>query len=483
MVGAAAAAASLGSLILLVSGQRTPWSVGLLCALTSWACSCLYHGLKVGPFSLPLLYLGVMGMFHLPLVPLVALGVDIPADTGWILTDSVGSALLLFAVACGSFVGGSMLQPLVAPVSAWAPRPDSNIVLLQTGVALWVVATFMLAVGAWQLNLFNANYAEFWATEADPRLFGVGILFALLASILVAVGAAPRWIPLGAAVFLAVLMPIVIFGFRGQVVVYCIAGVPLWYLKRPEFAKRAAAFALLAVVFGSPIIRVTRVSTDMSFREVLEQATPLSFLAETGYSLRALSETILLVDRRVTDLWMGASYVEAARRITPNLGTDRSVVQGVPTAPAHFLVYKIEPWLWKRGFGYGYSAVAEPYLNFGVPGVVGFFVLLGLGLSYCNTILGRNPYVTAWIGCAFGSLLWTARNDFTNFVRPAAWAAAIVLAAYVIETMAAALRRYGAGAGRDPPGAREPGAVPTWRRGYSGDPLVDRRPKRWGPRA
>jgi len=49
----------------------------------------------------------------------------------------------------------------------------------------------------------------------------------------------------------------------------------------------------------------------------------------------------------------------------------------VKMAPADWITYRLNRWKFDNGQGVGFSAVAEPYLNFGTAGVVLFFVFLG----------------------------------------------------------------------------------------------------------
>ncbi|MGA8234391.1 MAG: O-antigen polysaccharide polymerase Wzy, partial [Candidatus Acidiferrales bacterium] len=71
--------------------------------------------------------------------------------------------------------------------------------------------------------------------------------------------------------------------------------------------------------------------------------------------------------------------------------------------------------------GIGFSAVAEPYMNFGLAGVVGYFLLLGFLLVRLEQVSIRSSHALACWALVLGPLLWTTRNDFTNFFRPAAW--------------------------------------------------------------
>ena len=68
---------------------------------------------------------------------------------------------------------------------------------------------------------------------------------------------------------------------------------------------------------------------------------------------------------------LGRSYVQASLRVVPNLGlTTASTEWNDPELPPnHWITYLVAPWTYAAYGGIGFSAVAEPYLNFGVAGI------------------------------------------------------------------------------------------------------------------
>ncbi|MEZ5365122.1 MAG: hypothetical protein R2748_23050 [Bryobacterales bacterium] len=66
-------------------------------------------------------------------------------------------------------------------------------------------------------------------------------------------------------------------------------------------------------------------------------------------------------------------------------------------------------------------------------GVVGYFALLAVALVWCDRLSGARPTRVAVWAMALGPLLWTARNAYTVFVRPAVWGALLVFAAYALS--------------------------------------------------
>jgi oligosaccharide repeat unit polymerase len=444
------AATAVVSLGLFYLGEES-WHVGWTCAAVAWASglACIWLT-RTHTFDLSLLYLAILGTFHLPLVPLVWLGVRTRGEIDWMGLPTVGPSLLLCAVACGSAVSGVTIHRWFKPRHL-GPQDNEEVAarymptLMQAGIVLGVGAIIMLVIGARQLNLFSGSYTEYWSNSlsADTRLFGTGLMFAMIAAVLTSAGAPARAVPLCALAFAVVFAPLVLFGFRSQFVVYSVAMLPIWYIKRPTFTRRLGLAVFVAVVIGSPAVKAFRTEKAMTPDDILERLTPVEFIAETGYSLRPLVETLSLLDTGATSWWMGRSYLEAVNRIMPNLGAEkRNIAEAMESAPNQWLTGAVKPWLLRRGMGFGYSGVAEPYLNFGAPGVVFYFLLLGLVLETIDSSLGRRPYLGAWAMCAFGCLLLTTRNDFTTFARPAVWSAALVACAYVVDNALASRKAH-----------------------------------------
>ena len=56
-----------------------------------------------------------------------------------------------------------------------------------------------------------------------------------------------------------------------------------------------------------------------------------------------------------------------------------------------------------------------------IPGVIAYFCVLSFFLICLERLSIRSAYSLAAWALILGPLLWTTRNDFSNFFRPAAW--------------------------------------------------------------
>jgi hypothetical protein len=144
--------------------------------------------------------------------------------------------------------------------------------------------------------------------------------------------------------------------------------------------------------------------------------------AEMGMSIRPLVETVDLLGPK--DFRLGKTYWIAVKGIVPNLALRweaSSTESELDLPPSHWITAMVDPWTYKNYGGMGFSAIAEPYMNFGVPGVIAYFFLLSFLLVYLERLSIRSAYSLAAWALILGPLLWTTRNDFSNFFRPAAW--------------------------------------------------------------
>ena len=71
------------------------------------------------------------------------------------------------------------------------------------------------------------------------------------------------------------------------------------------------------------------------------------------------------------------------------------------------------------GEGVGFTAIGEPYLNFGLPGVIAFFLALGYLLGRLDQVnLLERPGLLVFASAILWHLIQTVRDDFSNFIKP-----------------------------------------------------------------
>ena len=246
-----------------------------------------------------------------------------------------------------------------------------------------------------------------------------------------------RWVLLLGGIWIA---GILILGFRGFALVPAATTAAVLYKRglRPRRWMYAAAVAFILVIV--PAIKHARDDrlVDRSLANFLLPEHPFAALEEMGGSLRPLVHTLNLMQNE--DLRWGRTYLRSAAMVVPNLNADWSGAEYVPVeemSPSHWVTRLASPWHYRNHGGFGFSAVAEPYMNFGALGVPLLFFLLAGALVWADRLDAARPVHLAVWAMALGPLLWTTRNTSGVLFRPAVWGLLTVLAAWQISRLVA----------------------------------------------
>jgi hypothetical protein len=193
---------------------------------------------------------------------------------------------------------------------------------------------------------------------------------------------------------------------------------------------------------------------ERSFPTSLDGINILDGPAEMGTSIRPLVETADLIGPG--NYRHGKTYLVGLEGILPNLSlrwepVSKGSIDDLP--PSQWITAVIDPWSYRNYGGMGFSAVAEPYMNFGTPGVIIFFLLLAFLLVQLERVSIRSSRALASWALVLGSLLWTTRNDFSNFFRPAVWGLLCLGAIHVLSGGHNWFSRFGQRKKLEPSGA------------------------------
>lgn len=422
--------------------------------------------MRLHALSPAMLYLWAVAAFHLGLAAPWALGLageDIPL---WLLAHRVDASLTLLIVALACYQLGLTLAVWRGPVrdNETAGRMLHNLVMYRCGLATAAAGLALLVAGAWVIGverLAQATYFESYRLTQlyDPRLF-ISSLQVFPMGLYLAAAAAPSrrmaWI---AALGLLWSLAIFALGYRGYALTPAFTMLAVLHKRGFRLPRTAWAAGFAALVIAIPAARSLRDNplAQRSLADIAVDVQPLEALIEVGGSLRPLVHTLELMENEPYRL--GYTYWQAVEMVLPNLALNWEADGYTPVEklpPSLWMARLAAPWHYYHGGGLGFSAVAEPYMNFGVPGVMVFFTLIAAGLVRCDRLDGLRPTRVAIWAMALGPLLWTARNAFTVFVRPAVWGALLVLAAYLASRAATHVTRS-----RRP----APSAVPLFSRG------------------
>ncbi len=408
--------------------------------------------MRLHPLSPAMLYLWTLAAFHLGLAGPWALGLDGGDAPLWFLAHRLDEALTLVIIAFGCYQAGLSVATWRRPGAAGAAPAGArlhNTTMYRCGLATAVAGLGLLAFGAWLIGidrLTQATYFESYGLTQlyDPRLFISSLQVFPMGLYLAAAAAPARRMRLVAALGMVWSCSVFVLGYRGFALTPAATMLAVLHKRGFRLPRAAWAAGLAALMVAIPAARTLRDNplAERSFADVALEARPLEGLQEVGGSLRPLVHTLELMENEPYR-W-GYTYWQALEMVAPNLALEWQAggyepVEELP--PSRWMARLAAPWHYYHGGGLGFSAVAEPYMNFGVAGVVGFFALLAVALVWCDRLDGVRPARVAVWAMALGPLLWTARNAFTVFVRPAVWGALLVLAAYLLSRAAADLAR------------------------------------------
>lgn len=415
-------------------------NMSAILATSIWVAGVTFLALRAenGFFSLPVGYLLLLGVFHLGMIIPMLMGFQVEITSPWPFSPSLskslnlcGTAFAFYSVAALSYKYRASRARQLEMQHHSSDRYSSISLhyLLTGGLVLGIVGVIFLSIGVWSLNLFQANYGESFTLrmDNDPRLFVTGYLFVLMGMVIAGSAASRRQIKWIALISVLVFAPLFLYGFRGHIIVYFMALLSIWYGKDPRLTRKIGYVTLMAIVLLAPAVRAFRDSREITFAYAIKNINIFDFVTEAGGSLEPLVEIVNQIDHFDNPYWYGTSYLTALTRIMPNLNPDWTRVDSLDTVvPSAWITERLDPYAFARGGGMGSSGIAEPFLNFGPFGVVLFFGLAGYLLMKYEHAFKENPYYFAVLMCAYASLLWTSRNDFTEFFRPTVWALVFV---------------------------------------------------------
>lgn len=219
-------------------------------------------------------------------------------------------------------------------------------------------------------------------------------------------------------------------GSRYHAVGPVIAYVWLWHRTiRPIPRTLLWGASAFVFIFVFPVVAATR---DTSGADRLSASTLLNafsgvnnplvaILGETGGTMVTVAHTLTLVPE-VRGYDFGQQYSFAVFTLVPNLfwSIHPAVAHGLAS---DWLVWLVDPSFAASGGGFGYSFIAEAYLNFGWVGAIAFLGVVGYFFAKLVFWACRSgaPARLAVVASFTGFVIFWARGESIDVVRPLVW--------------------------------------------------------------
>ncbi len=306
------------------------------------------------------------------------------------------------------------------------------------GLLLASVVFFGLAIASFG-DLLKYSRVDFFRGVGDTRGLGVFLMVFPSSLVLLVIGAQTKVqkITSALAAFAGFIL-IMLSGYRTEALYPLLVGVVLWVKLGRRIPLVVAGSSVVAILFAISLIGILRsVSAydqinSHSFETAAKHATIANSMITMGQTGGLLAHVLQLVPKHAPYRY-GTTYLEALEgslpnvmpkiakstraRLTEEAMTDSRVITRL--APHNWLTYELEPGKFYRGEGVGFTGIGEPYLNFGVTGVVVFFIVLGFLLGRLDGAdLTGKPALLIFSGAMLWHLTLTVRDDFSNFIKP-----------------------------------------------------------------
>lgn len=374
---------------------------------------------------------------------------------GWNKEGFLGDEFSLdleIAVVYFVLLGLSSLH-LGAIVSAWFAHPTKPVVPCATPqrslllksvytvgrnlLYLSILPTVIVLKGALEVVLAN-GYEALYQQEMTTGIAAAGNILAdfIFPGTFFIVASSQNRVGMRRAALITILLYSVakfFIGARGAAVMPLLALMWLWNAvvrPIPKVLLLSIAVVMLGIVF--PVIAATRseggavLSMETLTSSLASFDSPIvASISEMGGSLKTVGWTMQLVPS-VRPFALGMTYLTGMLVLIPNVfsqGRHPALTWSGYDIPDFWLVWEIEPEFAERGGSFGFSFLAEAFLNFGWYGAP---IVLGL-LGFCYAqlvnwaVARRDPVKMALIATVVSFFLFYARGASEMVFRPLIW--------------------------------------------------------------
>ncbi len=308
-----------------------------------------------------------------------------------------------------SSAGGRLAQRLPSAPASLDPirLRIGALVIAMSGVALY--GAFLVSSGGFSSigAVIAGRNPEFLSAVSQPAgyLYS-GLLFLFPAGIAMIV-AAKKWRSpggvIGVALVLASILPAIFTGTRSATLPALLTMFAIWYLRRGSRPRLLTllGIGLVGFVLVISVPRDFRNTEDRTGNLLDAVSASVSDTANTGREFFLGLDTAMLPALAIELAYVpevvphqaGSTYLEAALRPIP-----RAIWPDKPEGADTQLMRVLWPDLADQGIGLAFSFFGEPFLNFGVPGVLAIALLFGMAWRTLWEYWRRQPMNSAAIG-------------------------------------------------------------------------------------
>jgi oligosaccharide repeat unit polymerase len=335
-------------------------------------------------------------------------------------------------------------RSLVAQNFAWLHHQGLGL-LLASGILL-------VAAIATQGNIFALTRMKLFFLS-DTRFISVfSMLVPGAATALIIAAQNQRQRRIAYLVAALVFIFFLVSGQRSTALFPLLVGAVVWVKSGRRINAVVAGATILGVLLVIPVVGYLRtlgtygdITSGEAFSEADQFADIGAAFREMGGSIGPLIYTLMLIPAEEQYRY-GRSYRDYFLDVIPNVGlradvsTSRAgaeeLLRSKPTQeallamqPGDWATYHIirDQFAGNRG-GAGFSGVAEPYFNFGLAGVLVYFLAIGLFLGKFDCL--PLVFQRGWL--MFGAVIYwhllpTVRNGFGIFLKPAVFTLIVLL--------------------------------------------------------
>lgn len=368
---------------------------------------------------------------------------------GRFIDDTIAKSLFLSLLCIYTMHFFALITLLFVKTREVVEENQSNYRALRTTGLVLLGISIIPSIAQWKNSIqtvLNSGYMGLYQGEAATGFSNIGTLLSAFLTpaimFLLVGGTDRRWARNLSLLLLLISTSILFFlGYRATAIMPVAAYFWLYdqKIKKINRAKLflSGAFFLL-VIF--PLVRAVRsitgedkLSIDFLKNTYFSIDNPLfSIINEMGSSMFTVAHTIQLIPT-IRNFDLGISYLYAPLTFFPNFFWD--VHPSMNHTYSKWLVWTVDPRVAERGGGYGYSAIAEAYANFGwfAPLLMGLVAVL-LVMLYTKSL--KDSARIAFVASFLAFFFIYARGESIFVARTLLWYAFLPYCLFLFIQMA-----------------------------------------------